>query len=265
MYKAIFSDIDGTLVNSNKLVSDETKLAIQKAKENGIEFIICSGRYYVSAKRFYQECNSSRYMICTNGAEIYDCQTNEVLYSSNMEYETCLNLYELALQNDLVIKFDCKYGRFVSNSNNLLHPEIKLTEEITKFLSENNITQVSFGAKSEEDLQKIKEKIELIKDIKVSNEFIWLANGTKYYTVNCNNKNVSKANAMMGLCKFLKIDINDVIAIGDGVNDIEMIKTAGLGIAMENARNIRVKEAADHITISNEESGVAKVIEKILE
>lgn len=265
MYKAIFSDIDGTLVDNKKIVSEETKKAIKKAKENGIEFIICSGRYYVSAKRFFQECNSSRYMICTNGAEIYDCETNQVLYSSNMEKDVCLKLYNIAVENNFVIKFDCKYGRFVYNSKDLLDPEMELTEEITKFIHENNITQISFGSQNKEKLQNIKNEITEIGNIKISNEFIWTVNQNEYFTVSYNNKNVSKANAMFGLCKFLKIDVNDVIAIGDGVNDIEMIKTAGFGVAMENAHDERVKKAADFITISNEESGVAKVIEKILD
>jgi hydroxymethylpyrimidine pyrophosphatase-like HAD family hydrolase len=75
------------------------------------------------------------------------------------------------------------------------------------------------------------------------------------------SKNVSKGNAIYGLCKFLKIDINDVIAIGDGINDISMIKVVGLGVAMENGEP-EVKAVAKEITTTNLENGVAKVLKE---
>ena len=73
------------------------------------------------------------------------------------------------------------------------------------------------------------------------------------------NKVISKGNAISKLCEFLKIDINDVIAFGDGINDISMLKIVGLGVAMENAQS-EAKEVAKEITITNNDSGVAKVL-----
>ena len=83
------------------------------------------------------------------------------------------------------------------------------------------------------------------------------------FKINIINTSASKGNAINGLCKFLKIDINDVIAIGDGINDISMIKFAGLGIAMENAID-EVKNAASYVTDSNKNDGVAKAIKKFI-
>ena len=84
------------------------------------------------------------------------------------------------------------------------------------------------------------------------------------HAIHVNNPTISKGNAMAGLCKFLKIDLKDTVAIGDKINDISMIKMAGLGVAMGNATE-DVKKVADFITTTNDEDGVAKVLENILE
>ena len=264
MYKAVFVDIDGTLVDENKNVSSKTMHAIQKAKEKGIEVVICSGRPRYSSLGFQELCDASKYLICTNGSEIYDCQMQEVLYKSCVDFENCKFLYEFAEVNNMVIKLNFGIARLTNKAEYVDKNEIILDEDIEIFLSKNDITQISLSSTHLEKIQEIKSIIEERQGVKVANEFIWEVNNEKLHSIHCTNTNVSKGNAMAGLCKFLKVDLRQAVAIGDGINDISMIKMAGLGVAMENAPE-EIKQVANMVTSSNEESGVGKVLEMILE
>lgn len=265
MIKAVFVDIDGTLVNREKQILESTKLAVQKAKEQGIEVVICSGRHRLSALPFKECCQMSRYMIGLNGAEIYDCETKEVLYESIIDVETCQSLYEIANKEDCMIKFSFRYGMAMNKIEYKEEAfEIELEEDIQSFLKSNRINEISIGSKNKDSIEKAKKQIESNSEIRISHERHRIRNGEEVYFVHYTNSNVSKANSMAGLCKYLKIDLKETVAIGDGTNDISMIEMAGCGVAMENALD-EVKNVADMVTSSNEEDGVGKVLEKILQ
>ena len=138
-----------------------------------------------------------------------------------------------------------------------------MTENIDKFLQENNVVQIAICHENLEKIEELKKYINGFENIAVINQFIWNVNNKVMNSIHITNKNVSKGNAMIGMCEFLKIDLKDVIAIGDKGNDVSMIQAAGMGVAMQNATD-DVKSVADFITNSNEEDGVAKVLEKIL-
>ncbi|MCR5185880.1 MAG: HAD hydrolase family protein [Clostridia bacterium] len=104
-------------------------------------------------------------------------------------------------------------------------------------------------------------QIEFVKGVneKITSRFHAECKGKKYWTINVLNKSASKGNAISGLCKYLKIDMDDVVAVGDDLNDSSMINIAGVGVAMDNAVP-KVKDEADFITNNNNESGIATVI-----
>lgn len=264
MYKAVFVDIDGTLVDEQKNVSEETLNAIKNAQANGIEIIICTGRQRVEAREFKEMCGLSRYIICTNGSEIYDCENQESLFRSIIDSEECKELYEFAMEHDMLVKLNFGYSRAITNKKYLRSNEILLEEEIDEFLSKNEITQISLCSTDKEISGLAKDFINNSNRIKNINEFIWEVNGEIFYCLHCTNPNASKGNAMAGLCKYLGIDANNVVAIGDDMNDISMLKMAGLGVAMGNAGD-DVKKVADMVAETNEESGVGKILQKIVE
>ena len=228
-------------------MTKRTVSAIQKAKEKGIQIVLISGRSRMSAIKFQEF--SSRYLINCNGADLYDYQEKEVLYQSVMDSQFCQQLYEMANEEEMVIKLDFGLSRAVNQPEYLEDYEIHLTEKI----SEN-----------ENKIEKVKNWIEKQTNFVVTNQFIWEVNGKQMKAIHITNSNVSKGNTMAALSKFLKIDLNDVIAIGDKTNDISMIKMAGIGVAMGNAPD-EIKKIADRVTATNEEDGVAEVLEKILE
>lgn len=261
MYKAIFLDLDGTLLDDNKNVSEENKKAINMAENMGVSVCLCSGRQNEFVKKIQKKAGiNSQYIISSNGCEIYDLKNNEVLFTANLESTLSKRLYEYCQLKNHLIRIDTVYGRFINNMNYEYSGEIELSEDINKFLDENNVVQISVCTKTEEEIDKVIEYLKpLNEDIKIENRFqtgngIW-----SLWAINIINKNASKGNAIYGLCKYLKIDIKDVIAMGDDLNDISMIKEVGLGIAMGNALD-SVKEIADEVTKTNNENGVAEII-----
>lgn len=261
MYKAVFLDLDDTLLDSNKNISEENKEAIKYVKEKGGLVCIASGRSIEASKMFYNMANPSRYIIYSNGAGIFDYETDEKLFSADIEKELCLKLYEYSIENGLGIRIDTPYGRYISDEKYAISLDIVLeNNEGINIIKENDILQISFLTEIEEKrsmaIDFVKQNIP--KTLKIENIF---KTGMKeeFFAINIVNANVSKGNAINGLCKYLKIDIKDVIAIGDGLNDISMIKMAGLGVAMENGEP-ELKKVADEITNTNLENGVAKIL-----
>lgn len=261
MYKAIFLDLDGTLLDDDKNVSEENKKAINMAEENGVSVCLCSGRQKEFVKKIKAKAGiNSQYVISSNGCEIYDLKNNEILFTANLEEDLSKNLYEFCERRKFLIRVDTSYGRYINNMEYEYSGELELSEGIDKFLKNNNVIQISICTKEETEID---EAIEYVKslnaDVKIENRY-HTGNGVwSLWAINVINKNASKGNAIYGLCKYLKIDIKDVIAMGDDLNDISMIKQAGLGVAMENAI-LEVKQVADEITCTNNENGVAKII-----
>lgn len=262
MYKAVFIDIDKTLLDGNGEVTQATANVIERAQKKGIHVLLISGRSRMSAIKFQEF--SSRYMINCNGADIYDTEKKETLYQSAMEPKSCKKLYEMAQKEDMVIKLDFGLARAVNKPAYLESYEIELTENIDDFLKNNKVIQMAVCNESLEKIENLKKYIKENTIFEVINQFIWEVNGKVMQAIHITNTGISKGNAMAGLCKFLGIDLSQTVAIGDKINDISMIKMAGFGVAMGNATK-EVKQIADFVTTSNEEDGVAKVLEKVLE
>lgn len=261
MYKAIFLDLDGTLLDDDKNVSEENKTAINMAENKGISVCLCSGRQKEFVKEIKKKAGiNSQYLISSNGCEIYDFKNNEVLFTANLEKDFSKDVYNYCKSKEHLIRMDTVYGRYINNMEYEYSGEIELSENIEKFLSENNVIQITVCTKTEKEID---EAINYIKalgdDVKIENRY-QTGNGVwTLWAINLINKNASKGNAIYGLCKYLKIDIKDVIAMGDDLNDISMIKEAGLGVAMGNALP-EVKQIANEITKTNNENGVAEII-----
>ncbi len=263
LYKAIFLDLDGTLLDDEKNISKENIEAICKAKEKGVYVILSSGRQKDAVENYKKMANSSRYIICSNGTQIYDCDDNQTIFMSSLEKDICDILLNYVIKNDYYIRIEDKYCRYINSKEYFVKHEVVLdNEEMMKKLKEtDNILQITIGSKSKEDMEKIINYISglNIKDIKIENFYSGIFFGKEIWSINIINSNASKGNAIQGLCKFLKINIENTIAMGDDKNDLSMIKTVGLGIAMGNAEEI-VKENAKEITKTNNENGVAEII-----
>ena len=263
MYKAVFLDLDDTLLDNEKNISEENLEAIKYVKEKGGLVCIASGRSIELTKKYREMADTSRYIIYSNGAGIFDCDANDKLFSADIEKETCFDLYNYAIKNNYGIRIDTSYGRYITDEKYAVGFEILLKPgEGKDIISDNDILQISMITETEEERKEMIDFVNnnIAKTVKVENVFK-TGHKEEFFAINIINTSASKGNAINGLCKFLKIDINDVIAIGDGINDISMIKTVGLGVAMENG-NPELKAVAKEITSTNLENGVAKILKE---
>ena len=260
-YKLIAIDIDGTLLTNDKKILIETKKDITDAYNRGRIICICTGRGYPAAKRYVDELDLNIPLILYNGSRVRMSKDPKVLFNQVIDELVAKNVYDIINRHDGTCCFwkeDTLY--FNKNDKYALY-----YEDLTK-VKPNFITDIYDG---------------LFENI---NKFIWFADsefleivqqeilndvvGIDYFKSNTElleivPENVNKGNTLKYLGESLGIIQEEIIAVGDEANDLSMIKFAGMGVAMGNAKDI-VKENAQYITLSNEENGVGEVIKKFM-
>lgn len=263
MKKIVFFDLDGTLLTSKKEILKENVDAIKRARENGIEVCICSGRPQSAVRKYQVDAGAGRYIICANGAEIYDTEEEEQLFSAPLEEDLCIKLFEFATQNNLFMRIDTKYGRYVNIEEYKILNDIFFEEDYKKFFKENEVLQISIGAGDSKIIDELVETLKINPNIAFANRFISEMLPVKLDILNIVNSCVSKGNAILGLCKYLKIEPKDSIGFGDDNNDISMMKSVGYGVAMGNAFD-SVKELANEVITISDEPGIAEFLDKLI-
>lgn len=289
MYKLIVIDLDGTLLNSYGQISEKNKLALNNAKEKGIQIVLASGRTTDSVKSIANEIGVQNYIICGNGSLIYDLQKEEIIYDKFIEKKKALQIIDICEKNSIY------YNIYTENmviaktlNNNVLFyyqenankPDNKKTKinivqdiyEYVKNLENQNILKITISDNDVIIFNSIIRKLREVKDIDVldvehmSRKII--KTGTEeskleYYYTEITKKNVDKWYAIEFLMENLNINSNEVLTIGDNVNDKLMIENAGCGVAMGNSAPY-VKEVSNLVVANNNEDGVAEAIEKII-
>lgn len=271
-YKLICIDMDGTLLSNEHEVSEENKIALKKATEKGVKIAITTGRLFTSASHYSSLIGVKAPIISSNGAYIREKDKEEVIYKSTLTKEQMYKIYEVIKKYGLLTYFNtCDTvisERIVPENHAYKISNRELPEDVrVKFVEGRDFPEIFEEYEGEilkgiaienEDkprLNQAKEEISKHKDLEVvsswDNNFEVMAEGT------------SKGKAVERLAEMLGIKREEVICIGDSENDISMIKYAGLGVAMGNAMDI-VKEAADYVTDTNVNSGVAKMINKFV-
>lgn len=270
-YKLICMDMDGTLLNDKKEVSERCKIAISKAHELGVKVVIATGRIFVSAEYYGDIIGVKAPIIASNGAYVREKDSDRSIYEQGLGAENYQLIVELLKKHDIVPHF---YTEDTIYTEKLIHSSLTY-KKANKTLPANRQVKIEVV----EDWNELfsNKKPRLIKSMAVGDneekmkiakeEFIKL---DKFQVVSSMKnsfevmaKTTSKGNALKKLCDYYGIDRNEIISVGDNENDISMIKFAGLGVAMGNAEEA-VKKIADYVTATNEEDGVAKVIEKYI-
>jgi Cof subfamily protein (haloacid dehalogenase superfamily) len=265
MYKLIAVDMDGTLLREDKTVSEETIRAIKAAKSMGVRTVLATGRPVAGIDKYLKELNlvgAEDYAIAFNGALVQNTATNKVLFSKTLSREDLSYLHTLASKlNTNMHAFTTegcitprmsKYTQVEATINNIEveivnFDEVSVNTEIIKFMmvDEEKVLNEAFNNLPKE----VFEKYTVVRSCPYFLEFL--------------NKDCNKGEGVKTLAQHLGIDISEVICVGDAGNDFHMIKYAGLGVAMGNAFP-EIKEIADFITHSNNEDGVAHVINKFI-
>lgn len=285
MYKIIAIDLDGTLLNSYGQISEKNMFALRNAQEQGIQIVLASGRSTNSVKNIANDIGNNRYIICGNGSLIYDLQKEEIIYDKFIEKKKVLQIIKICEQNSIYYNVYTENMVIAKNLNNnvlFYHQEnankveskktkINLVDDIYKYvenLDNENILKFTISDTSSIIFNSIIRKLREIKNIDVldvahmSRKII--KSGTdevslEYYYTEITSKNVDKWNAIEWLAKKLDIQREEIMTIGDNINDKIMIENAGLGVAMGNSAPY-IKEIADKVVANNNEDGVAEAI-----
>lgn len=287
MYKLVAVDLDGTMLDSYGQVTENTKAVIQKTIQKGTDVIIASGRPIDSIKTIAKEIGSNKYFIAGNGALIYDIQKDEILYEKYMKKEKVLEIIKICEENSIaynvytdktILATSLKYNVLYYHKENLKKQEDKRTHinivenmyEYIKKMDEEKFLKITICDDSKTVFKSIIRKLEKINDIEIldvshmSRKLI--QQGTEevpieYYYTEISSKDVDKWFAIEFLMQKLNLKKEEIVAIGDNVNDKKMIQEAGLGIAMGQSMP-QLKELADYVTSSNTEEGVANALER---
>ena len=268
MSKIIFSDLDGTLLCDDKSISEGNRTAIKKATANGHSFVIATGRPFESAKKVSDALGLSGegcYIVSYNGGHVYDCYRDQVLFCRQMDMQTVRELFALADAAGLYVH-TYQNGEILTKA---------ATEELEWYASRTNLIPCPRADALEYLTREPNKAIvinlhdrERLERFRIENE-AW-AKGRCRMLFSCPQylevvpEGISKQTGINFLADHLGVSAADTIAVGDETNDIEMIKAAGLGIAVSNA-NPAAKEAADYVTVkNNNEDAIAEVIEKFV-
>lgn len=261
--KIAFFDIDGTLINSNKEITNNTITTLNNLYSRGIEIVLCSGRpnsYIINlSKKIY----GIRYSISSNGAEIYDMHTKKNIYDSKINFNYISSIWNYCINNKLAIIINTKYEKYTNKFINNIKDYIIL--ENIKTIKKKNIYQIVINFNNYEEMNKLKEFITNNSSLKIINCSLDYLNKNiyGYHWFDIVNNDVSKGKAIKKLLSKLNIDKNNAICFGDSINDIEMFNECGIKVAMGNALD-ELKNIADYITDTNNSDGISKFFDKYL-
>ena len=264
-YQLIALDMDGTLLNNKKEVSPRNRKAIKAARAKGKSVVIATGRSLVGIKHMLEdlELNTHEdYVVAFNGALVQNVSTGEVILRQSVTHEDYQSLYELSKIYGVHIQALTEsyvttpvHNPYTQVEADLNHIEI-VKCDVADFPLDETIVKVMFvDAKEKLDEvermipQILHEQYTVVRSAPIFLEFL--------------NKSVSKGVGVDAIAKLKSIGPGEVICVGDAGNDLAMIEYAGLGVAMGNAYDY-VKAVANHITDTNEQDGVAKVIETFM-
>lgn len=266
MYKLIALDMDGTLLTSDKVISEKTKIALKKAEEKGVKVVLASGRPLEGISRYLEELDLLKhddYVLSYNGGVVRNTKTKEcvskaVLKGSDLKRlykiskELNVNIHAFSVKDGLITPKISKYTQYEADMNN-----IEITVKDFNEIDDNEEIIKVMMIDPAEILDPAIEK--LPKDLYDTYSIFKSASFFLEFT----NKEVDKGLGLKKLGEYLGITREEMIACGDAGNDLSMVKYAGLGVAMANATD-DVKKNADYITLSNDDDGIAKVVEKFI-
>lgn len=266
MYKLIALDMDGTLLNSDKFISERNKQAIKEARKRGVYVVLASGRPIDGLLSFLEELDlvsDNDYVLSYNGCLVQKVKSRDVIsdvtikgsdydYLYKLSKEVGVNIHAFSKTRGLITPKISKYTQVEADLNGIIakevdHENLDKDEDIVKVMMIDEPERLDAGMKK------------LPKD---AFEKYSTAKSTPFF-LEFFNKNANKAVGVELLAKHLGIKRDEIITMGDAMNDLPMIEYAGLGVAMGNACE-EIKNASKYITDSNDNDGVAKVIEKFI-
>lgn len=262
MFKAVICDLDGTLLNSKHTISEYTRSVISKVHDKGIKIFIATGRHHKDAIAFKRMLGLNSFLITSNGAKIHDENDNEI-FSHNISEDLAREIISLEIDKEIhknIYQNDTWYVEEHLEEAAEFHKESGFiyTERPFKDIVGEEVTKFFFICDDTEKIRILEE--EVIESFKGKlNVTLSLPSCLELM-----QRGVSKGTAIKEILEREGISIEEAVAFGDGLNDLEMLSTVGKGLIMGNC-NYKLSEAlpANEVIGTNDEDGVAKYLEKL--
>ena len=239
--KLIAIDMDGTLLNKKNEVSINTKKVIKLAQEKGVHIVLSTGRPLALCYEYHKELGLETDLVTANGAQIWT-PDKKILAEYTFDSQIAEDLWTYGDIKNHYMWMVAKNKMFRENSRPINFNEYEWVK-------------LGFGKLTAKEKTIVLEKLKNYPELEITSSSI--------YNVEVNPKNVNKANGLKVVTDRLGITFDNMIAIGDSLNDKSMLEAANIGIAMSNAIP-EIKGIADFITDTNENDGVAKVIQHVI-
>ncbi|WP_158212360.1 HAD family hydrolase [Natranaerobius trueperi] len=266
MYRFIAIDVDDTLIDSDLNITSDNKLRIKEVIERGKFITLATGRMFRSALPYAKELEMDLPLITYHGALIKKAKTGEVLYHQPVPIDYTLQIIRLCHDKDLQLNLYIDDELLVKEENELTEYYTKIAEVPCRAVGD-----LETYIKKYSDIAPTKLTIvaneDMVNRLNVELEQFFgddlLITQSKSTFLEITHSEANKGNAVSFLAKKHGVSLENTLAIGDSLNDIPMVKKAGLGVAVANARP-QLKEVADTIVGSNEESGVAQALTRFV-
>lgn len=265
-YRLLVLDLDGTLTNKKKEITEHTRETLIRAQEAGVKIVLASGRPTYGIMPLAHQLELDKYegfILAYNGGQIIDCKTGELMYENVLDPAVYPYLYKCAKDNGFeILSYKDEYIISEDANNPYVKHEAFLNRMQSKTVK-NFLEVINFPVAKclivgdPEPLAKLEPVMRKELESKM-NVF-----RSEPFFLELVPKGIDKASCLSVLLDKLGMSADEMVACGDGFNDLSMIEYAGLGIAMSNAQEV-VRQAANFITLSNEEDGVAYAVEKFM-
>jgi Cof subfamily protein (haloacid dehalogenase superfamily) len=272
--KIIALDLDGTLLDSQKRLSEANRAALEEAAAKGVHIVPTTGRFFGMMPQAVRDLPFVRYAITINGAQVYDRETDTAIVREEIPLDMALDIISLLDGYDVI--YDCyrsnwgwmteslqaKAEDYATDAHYLKmvrefrKPVPDLKEYLKSTAAEGDVQKVMLFARNTPGSESVTKAITEA----VSERFPSIkTTSSTWNNLELNIATAHKGNSLKRFAEHLGYTLDNCMALGDGTNDLSMIEAAGLGVAMSNAHTL-VLAAADHVTVSNDEDGVAKAI-----
>lgn len=284
MIKLVASDLDGTIIGKNNTIFETNLKAMNDMSNKNIDFVICTGKTYPIIKGMCSNFNAS-YGIFGNGNQIINLKTGEEIYKKLLtpsEIDSCIDIarshnlhIHIYTDNEIISEKELKYmdlRNYKLKKDQYFETslDISVVDDIKQYLAFNKVNVCKLIVSSDNDLSDIKKEILKSEDLSVTiikkyGQYKDDIINKEYEYLDITPKNINKDTALKILSNHLHIDNTEIMAIGDNLNDLDMVKNSGLGVAVANAYD-ELKQVAKYTTDKPVEAGgFAEAVYKFIE
>jgi Cof subfamily protein (haloacid dehalogenase superfamily) len=277
--KVVALDLDGTLLDSQKNLSERNRAALARAAEKGAVIVPTTGRFFGMIPPAVRDLPFVRYAITVNGAQVYDRETDSAIAREEIPLATAVGIMEILDRHDVV--YDCyrlnwgwvtaahqeKAADYATDDHYLRlvrefrRPVPELKAHLRATAAEGDVQKVMLFAKKADEAAAKADLAAIRREVSAAFPEIKVTAST-WNDLEFNAPTAHKGRALERLAKHLGLTLGNCAAFGDGLNDLTMVAAAGLGVAMGNAVS-DVRDAAKVIVRSNDDDGVGRLLDAI--